>query len=213
MVKTILIHGLGQDASSWNKVRSYFTKQDEVLCPDWIDLLHGGEVTWNNLYQAFEGYCESIAEPLNLCGLSLGAVLALQYAAEHPEKVNSLVLIAPQYKMPKLLLRFQNMIFRLMPDRAFWEMKLKKQDVIRLTRSMMELDFSGERKKICCDTLILCGEKDAANKKAAYELASAMPKAAVRLVKGAGHEVNTDAPQLLAQILESYYQGCGSTVS
>ena len=35
---------------------------------------------------------------LNLCGLSLGAVLALNYAIDFPKKVNSLILIAPQYE-------------------------------------------------------------------------------------------------------------------
>ena len=40
-----------------------------------------------------------------------------------------------------------------------------------LTKSMMELDFSARLKDINCATLILCGKKDAANRKVAKELA------------------------------------------
>ncbi|MFR5555446.1 MAG: alpha/beta fold hydrolase [Coprococcus sp.] len=40
---------------------------------------------------------------MHLCGLSLGGILALQYALEHPQKVASVVLIGTQYTMPKRL--------------------------------------------------------------------------------------------------------------
>ena len=51
-----------------------------------------------------------------------GGVLALNYAVDHPEKVQQLVLIAPQYKMTEKLLRFQNLLFRFMPDSMFQQM-------------------------------------------------------------------------------------------
>ena len=52
----------------------------------------------------------------------LGGILAMQYAIEHPEKMNSLVLIGTQYEMPKYLLKMQNLIFRIMPCSAFEKM-------------------------------------------------------------------------------------------
>ena len=48
---------------------------------------------YDTLYRTLETYCEQFEEPLNICGLSLGGILAMQYAIEHPEKMNSLVLI------------------------------------------------------------------------------------------------------------------------
>ena len=48
--------------------------------------------------------CDKENEEIVLCGLSLGAVLTLNYAIDHPDKVKALVLIAAQYKMPKKLL-------------------------------------------------------------------------------------------------------------
>lgn len=41
--------------------------------------------------------CDSFDVKIDLCGLSHGGVLALNYACVHPEKVHSLVLIATQY--------------------------------------------------------------------------------------------------------------------
>ena len=90
----------------------------------------------------FSEYCESILEPFQLCGHSLGGVLALNYAMDYPEKVQDLVLIAAPYRMPKMALRLQNTVFRLMPGRAFQGIGLSKQRVLQLTRSMVTLDLT-----------------------------------------------------------------------
>ena len=96
--------------------------------------------------------------------------MALNYAIDHPDKVKALVLIAAQYKMPKELLKVQNMLFHLMPNSAFNKMGFKKADVISLCGTMAELDFSDSLHKVSCPVLIVCGEKDKANKKTSKEL-------------------------------------------
>ena len=118
-MQNIYLHGLGQNSSSWDKTITYFTKQDHVLCPELFSLCTERSLTYKNLYQAFSAYCDSISDPVNICGLSLGAVLALNYTIDHPEKVKSLILIAAQYKMPKTLLKFQNIVFKFMPESTF----------------------------------------------------------------------------------------------
>lgn len=67
-----------------------------------------------------------VKEPLRICGLSLGALLAIDFAIRHEEKVDSLVLIGAQYKVPSLLIDFQNLIFRCMPNKVFESMGLPK---------------------------------------------------------------------------------------
>lgn len=201
----IFIHGLGQNASSWNDTISYMAKPEEALCPDLSVILGDKEVTYANLYDAFSTYCNSSSEPLNLCGLSLGAILALNYTIDHPTRVKSLVLIGGQYEMPKLLLKIQNIVFRFMPNSAFQKMGFSKKNFIQLTSSMMDLNFSEDLKNISCATQIICGEKDKVNKKVAEKLAECIAKAELQIVKEAGHEVNVDAPQQLAGILETIY--------
>lgn len=73
----IFIHGLGQSPSSWNKTTSYLAEQDNVICPDLSLFLKEGEGTYEDLYQKFAKYLDGFSEPLNLCGLSLGGVMAL----------------------------------------------------------------------------------------------------------------------------------------
>lgn len=202
----VLIHGLGQTALDWNKTIEGLDKQNQVVCPDLCEMLKDKEVNYNNLYCAFSEYCNSFSEPLNLCGLSLGGILALNYAIDYPAKVNSMVLIGTQYTMPKRLLAFQNMIFRFMPNSVVQKMGFGKQEFIGLSKSMMELDFNKDLRKVTCPVLVMCGEKDNANKKAAEGLVKYLPNAKLHMVAGAGHEVNADRPEVLANILNDFYE-------
>lgn len=204
-MQTIFIHGLGQTPSSWDKTISCLSRQINAQCPDLSRLLKGVESTYDNLYRAFAEYCDEFPEPIDLCGLSLGAVLALNYAIDNPQKVGWLILIAPQYEMPKALLKFQNVIFKFMPNSTFGNIGFDKQDFITLTNSMADLDFSGDLKRVVCPVLIICGEKDRANRKAAKGLSEILQNAEFRLVEKSGHEVNVDAPESLAEIINEYY--------
>ena len=112
-------------------------KTTEVVSLDLIKLLNNREVTYGNLYQAFSDYCHSFSEPLNLCGLSLGGILALNYTIDHPKKVQSLTLIGAQYKMPKTLLKLQGIIFKIFPKSAFKNMAFQKQESIQLMNSLI----------------------------------------------------------------------------
>lgn len=204
----IFLHGLGQNPSSWNKTTSYMAdvaEPDNIICPDLFLSLKGREPIYDNLYRSFSEYCSNIPEPLHLCGLSLGAVIALNYTIDNPGKVKSLVLIAAQYKMPKALLKLQNIIFRFMPEAAFKNMGFHKGDFIKLTNSMTNLNFSENLKNISCPVLAVCGNKDSANTKAAEGLCKNIKNAQFRLIQDSGHEVNIDAPEKLAEILNNFY--------
>lgn len=184
----------------------------DAACPDLFRLCSEGP-DYPSLCAALEGCIEDLPEPVVLCGLSLGAVLALDYAIRRPEKVAGLVLIAPQYKMPRGLLRLQNIIFRLMPERAFAGAGMGKRDTIRLTTSMMELDFRQQLGRVACPVLVLTGEKDAANRKAAGELAKLLPDAIAREIPGAGHEVNIDAPGELAAAICGFAESISTSMN
>ena len=138
--------------------------------------------------------------------MSLGGILALNYAIDSPEKVESLVLLGTQYNMPKLLMSLQNIIFRFLPKSSFDQLRFNKNDFIQLTNSMLDLKFTSNLIDISCPALIVCGEKDYPNKNASKALAERIPKAELQLLPNAGHELNTQAPQKLAHILETFYE-------
>lgn len=204
-MKKLYVHGLGQTSSSWNEVIKELNACNESACPNLFDLLQNNEASYHNLYKAFEKYCNACDEKLDLCGLSLGGILSLNYVIDYPEKVNSLVLIGTPYKMPKKLLKFQSFLFRFMPNSSFEKMGLSKQDFIYLCQTMSELDFSNDLSKIACKTLVVCGEKDFANKKVALNLAKYLINGKLSIIKGSGHEVNTEHPKSLAKVLKAFY--------
>lgn len=201
----IFLHGLGQTPVSWENVIAQLKLAERSVCPDLTKLCQGGQATYKNLYEGLYKMCSELDEPINLCGLSLGGVLALNYAIEHPGKVNSLVLIAAQYKMPKGLLKLQNILFQFMPKSMFQQTGFGKKEFIQLCRTMMDLDFSNSIQKITCPVLVVCGERDSANKKASAELVGLLRNAELSIIRNSGHEVNIEAPERLAEVLRAFY--------
>lgn len=200
-MKTILLHGLGQDSSIWNNM---IENQENIICPNLPEFLKDKEASWNNFYSSFENYCKSIPDKINICGLSLGGILALQYGIKNPDKINSMILIGAQYTMPKMLLKIQNVIFRFMPESKFKETGFSKNDFIKLSESMMNLDFSENLKNIRFPVLVVCGEKDKPNMKASLNISKMIPDAELSIVKNSGHEVNRDNPEELKNILTRF---------
>lgn len=205
-MKSVFLHGLGQTSSSWNETIAAMEEKADIFCPNLPELISEKEVNYTNLYEAFCDSCKKFTEPFHICGLSLGGVFALQYTIEHPDKVWSLVLIGTQYVMPKGLLKFQNFLFRIMPERSFLDMGFGKMDFINLSKSMMDLNFQKNLHKIACPVMVVCGEKDTANKKASLQLKEQIPQAELTIIKNAGHEVNMEAPEELGRVLESFYK-------
>ncbi|HJA34887.1 MAG TPA: alpha/beta hydrolase [Firmicutes bacterium] len=204
-MQRILLHGLGQAASSWQPTVERLAEPADVYCPALFDWLSGGPAGYDALYAGFSAYCRSFQSPLALCGLSLGGLLALQYAIEHPQQIHSLVLAGVPFHMPKRLLQFQNWMFRLMPQSAFQKAGLSKQDTIRLCASMAQLDLTPGLSALKCPVLLLCGEKDRANKGAALQFQKRLPQAKFVLIPRARHEVNVDAPDALAKELNDFW--------
>lgn len=205
MAVRIFVHGSGHKAASWDKTISHLTNQEDILCPELSSILQGKEASYENLYASFAKYCSQVQGQLHLCGLSLGGILALNYALDYPEKVKTLVLIGTPYQIPKAAFGFQNLIFKFLPKSAFESMAFDKNGTFALMNSLKNLDFSGRAGKMTCPVLILCGQKDSANRKSADFFLQNMKNASLKIIENAGHVVNEENPKALAEILDEFY--------
>lgn len=197
-MKTVLLHGLGQTAKDWEDVKQRLSSSN-IDCPELFTTVN--DMSYSRLLDNLERQYADTDEPLCICGLSLGAILALDFAIRHEDKIGALILIAAQYKVPRLLIDFQNLLFCCMPNKFFADMEISKNNMIRLSRSMRSLDFTHQLDKITCPVTIVCGEKDRANLKASKKLKELLPQAKLHIIFGAGHEINKTAPKDIAAIL------------
>lgn len=198
-MKTVFLHGLGQTPRDWDAVTGQ-VPSPEIDCPDLFGAKETGPLTYQSLLAQLEARYAETAEPLRLCGLSLGAVLALDYTLRHPDQVAALVLIAGQFRSPTFLIDLQNLVFRCLPAKMFQEIGMSRDDIIQLTRSMRKLDFSESLHRVTCPVTVVCGERDRANRNASKQLAALLPQGTLHLVPGAGHEVNRDAPRAIVEL-------------
>lgn len=119
----------------------------------------------------------------------------------------SLVLCGTPLTMPRNLLRLQDFLFRLMPERAFAGSGFSREAMRQLAGSMAELDLRPRLPELGCPVLVLCGSKDRANRKAARELAEqTAPGPAALGSPGARDEANLDSPEVMAELLRGFYQ-------
>ena len=206
-MKKILIHGSGHKAISWQETISYMKDQKNILCPDLYSILNGQDATYENLYTSFVEYCNRIDGQIHLVGLPLGGIIAMNYALDFPEKVKTLVVIGTPHKIPKVAFEIQNVIFRFFPKSVFKEMAFDKKDTFALGNSIKKLEIADRMQEIKCPVLVICGEKDRANKKSVYYFSENIENVALCMIEKTGHVVNEENPKELARILNEYYDG------
>lgn len=204
-----LLHGLGQSNNAWAKTSKLLKKeQDErkicLLAPDLSQFVFHEPLTYGYLYATFEEYLNKQCRrwgKITLCGLSLGAVLALNYACNYPDHIRKLVLLAPQFAPDPKIIKMQNVLFS-----VFGSPKsdgFSSSQVKSLCKSMADIDLSEQVSGLHFPTIIMVGEKDKANRKAAMELHELMDNSVIKIVNDSRHEINKERPEVLIPYLLS----------
>jgi 3-oxoadipate enol-lactonase len=212
----VLLHGLGTGPGAWLPQIEVLSAEREVLAPDLVAAYGRG---WD---AAVEEVGELVASrgPVDICGLSLGALVALRIAADDPWKVGSLSVCAGFDRLPPRVRRRIRRIAWLMgmvprgflhrqlvagiPEpyrrQALTEIRpLRPRQVARLMREAAGFELDPVR--IEAPTLVLCGERDRANLPLARALADALPSGELALVPAAGHVANLDNPEAFTALL------------
>ena len=195
----ILVHGLGQNEKSWNEVKNQLNNKGiNIETPNLFSIVKNYQVNYENIYKTFADYCNSFNEKINLVGLSLGGILAIDYITEFPEKINSIILIGTPYKIPKTIFTIQNTRI----------MNMQSID------SMKNLSIPDKAPNIKSNTLIICGEKekDNINMKSAKQLNKVIKNSKFKIIEKAGHEVNIDNPKALSNVIYDFWKDCDKDI-
>ena len=122
-----------------------------------------------------------------VCGISLGAFVALEVAARHPDRVETLVLSGGQTRPGRLLLTLNYALLNLLPSRVLVPDGGSRRALLASYRSLFGWDSRALLGRVRAPTLVLVGGRDRANAPAGRELAAGIPGAELRTVPGAGH--------------------------
>ncbi len=122
----VLLHGWGMHGGIWGGLPDQLAQSFEVHCVDLPG--HGesraeGELTLNTVNAALS---RNFAGPVNVCGWSLGGMVAQHWAAAEPEKIKRLILVAST---------------PCFANRADWECGMP-QDTLAMFSGELEKNFS-----------------------------------------------------------------------
>ena len=90
----LLIHGWGMHGGVWDSVAEELAENFHVHIVDLPGYGFSIEQEANTLDAMVDELSAALAEPLAVCGWSLGGQVALRWAAREPEKVQRLILVA-----------------------------------------------------------------------------------------------------------------------
>jgi 3-oxoadipate enol-lactonase len=217
----VLLHGLGTGPSGWQPQVDAFSASRTVVTPA-LRLDAGfdfGAEARRVLADVAPG------SEVDLCGLSLGALVALRAAVDEPERIRRLTLSAGFASLPRLHTLLQLALgnaTRLMPAQVLRGQlvagipevhreaarletaELDGQAIRHLFHEGRRFDVRAGLERMTMPVLVLVGADDWANRRLSRELADQIPGAKLELIHGAGHVANLDAPAAFNEALRSF---------
>lgn len=200
-MKLIFLHGLGQDAHSWQSVQDALSP----LPSDSFAIFSYPSESYQEAKERLTECLQQESEPFILVGLSLGGVLALELSSQDLPHLKGLVLSGTQYKLKtNLLYRLQILLFRLLPKHVFEKQGANKQHMLQILTELKSLNLTNTAKTCQLPSLVICGSKDRANQASSKKLANLLPKGHYLEIVDGGHTLNTQKPNELAQVIKEF---------
>lgn len=200
-MKLIFLHGLGQDAHSWQSVQDALPP----LPSDSFAIFSYPSESYQEAKERLTECLQQESEPFILVGLSLGGVLALELSSQDLPHLKGLVLSGTQYKLKtNLLYRLQILLFRLLPKHVFEKQGANKQHMLQILTELKSLNLTNTAKTCQLPSLVICGSKDRANQASSKKLANLLPKGHYQEIADGGHLLNTQKPNELAQAIKEF---------
>lgn len=235
----VFLHGLGGSQATWQLVLGELADRYRLIA---IDLPGHGRSSAGDADYSVAGHAAAVAEALTsivtkgavIVGHSLGGVIGLTIALDHPDLVSSLVLVdsaglgggisselttlmagEPGVETARGLLALFYADQRLVADRAVADMAATQtEDAWAAQQATARAAFSGDRQQVSLlprvrdvdiPVLILWGDQDRVLPMAdGVAVLSRLPDATLRVLGGIGHVPQVEAAALTATAIDRH---------
>jgi len=238
-IPIVFLNSLGSDLRIWDNIVPYFTKSHSIICYDKRG--HGLSDCPPAPY-AIQDHTDDVAalveflghEKAILIGDSVGGMIALDYAIQHPEKVTELVLCDTaaklgttdywQERIETLQSSGYSQLAEMILSRWFspdystrcpaeyngYRNMLTRtplEGYIGTCQAIRDADLREPAQNMTAPTLVLCGAEDSATPpELVSELAKILPNARFELIEEAGHIPSIEQPQVMAEKIKLFLE-------
>lgn len=236
-VPLVLVNSLGTDFRIWDDVVALLAPRYRILRYDkrghGLSDAPAGQYSLDDHVSDLIGLVRHCSfERFALCGISIGGMIAMRFAALHPERVGGLVLADTGAAIgtastwndriakvgadgmsaiaEAVVERWVTPEFRASSPAAFagWRNMLERcppQGYVASCASVRDADLSADLGRITAPTLVLVGDKDIVTPVALSQpLADGIPNARLRQVPDAGHVPSIEQPRALAKLIDEH---------
>lgn len=123
-------------------------------------------------------------ESFAICGMGLGAAVALRAAADSPAMVSGLVLVNPLIAPPGAVLKMQKAALRMTPRSRLAAQNVDKDHLLAAMDMLATLDLGDALEHVDCPTLVVSSQAQPATQKQATELAARLSNASTVALPG-----------------------------
>jgi len=236
----LFLHGLGSSTLDWEYQRPYFAKNYQVIS---VDIRGHGQSDKVKSAYSIALFADDIAKfikssaiaakKVNIVGISMGGMIALQLAIDHPEVVKSIVVansvasfklktLADKYQYFKrqMVVKFIGMhkmgeiiASRLFPDEKFAEVRKifadrwatnDKNSYLNSMNAIKNWSVENRLEQIQCPCLILTGDKDYGPISQKELLAKRIKNAQLKIIQNSRHASPVDQKEKFNSIVEQF---------
>ncbi|MDO4887871.1 MAG: alpha/beta fold hydrolase [Actinomycetaceae bacterium] len=200
------LHGLGEGPEVWQPIIDRLPEGFTGVAPTLAGMRDADDIAFSMeeaTHSILREADSRLLDNFDLCGLSLGAVVATQLAIAHGERIGKLAISGGQVRPNPLLMRGQSLAMRAIPESRMPE-GMSKRRLLDVLNVMSRVDLRSGIKNIDVPTLVMCGLRDRPNLPAARCLARSIAGARLELVGGAGHLWHAHMPQAFSGLLNAF---------
>jgi pimeloyl-ACP methyl ester carboxylesterase len=136
-----------------------------------------------------------------VCGVGIGAMVALQAAADHPDRVERLALVTRQVAVSPILLSLPAAVLGLLPATTLARLGAGQDQLLALLDQVRPVDFARLAPRVHAPSTVICAQRDPVNRRSSAALSRDLPNGQLEFLPAAGPDWLAEHPHLLTEAL------------